>query len=378
MNILRKFLVWSLMLNKRLLKKASFLFVLCLIPVLVVAMSFFAQQDSGVVRIALGSEDPNDVTASRIISSLEEDAGVLHFQIAETVEDAYAMVKNGEVDGAWIFQENLQEKMEAYATGKRSPFVTVVEREESVSLQLAREKLYGALYADLSYTMYEEFVYTELFTPEEVGEEDLRDAYDSVSRGNRIVVFEKLNIGEITEESNYLTVPLRGMLALVILLCGLAAILYYQKDRAKGVYDWLPAKSHVRPAFGTCVAAVTDGAVVVLFALALSGLFTTLYKEVLAMLFYIPAVVAFCMLLGTISQKADRLGQIIPFIMICALILSPIFFDLKSLRLLQMLLPTYYYLYALNDSAYLLYMAIYSGILFVLNYVVHRVAIDKL
>lgn len=373
MKKLRKLLVWSFMLNKRLLKKASFLFVLCLIPVLVVFMSLFAQQDSGVVRIALCSEDRNDVVANRIISTLDTDAGVLDFRITETVEDAYTVVKNGEVDAAWIFHEDLQEKMETYVTGKREPFVTIVEREENVSLQLSREKLYGVLYADLSYNLYTDFIYEELFTPEEVSEQELRDYYDTAFVSDSIVVLERLNMGAITEESNYLTAPLRGMLALVILLCGLAAILYYQKDQERGVYDWLPAKAHIRPAFGTCIAAVVDAALAVILALALSGLFTTIFRELLAMLLYIPAVVAFCMLLGTVCRKADRMGQVIPFVMIITLVLSPIFFNLVSLKPLQILFPPYYYLYAVQDSAYLLYASIYAGVVFALNYLLHRI-----
>lgn len=372
MKNLRKLFVWSFMLNKRLLKKASFLFVLCLIPVLVVSMNFFAQQESGVVRVALCSESNTDAVANRIVSSLDAEEGILDFRVMETVDDAYEAVENGEVDTAWIFHDNLQEKMEAYVTGNREPFVTVVEREENVSLQLAREKLYGALYGDLSYEMYENFIYEELFTPEDVSQQELRETYDAVLNGNNIVVLEKLNVGEMEETHNYLTAPLRGMLALVILLCGLAAILYYQKDRERGVYDWLSAKSHIRPAFGTCVAAVVDASLAVVLALALSGLFTTVSKELLAILFYIPAVVAFCMLLGTLSRKSDRMGQLIPFVMIIGLVLSPVFFNLISLRGLQMLLPTYYYLYAVHDSMYLLYAAIYSVITFTLNYVLHR------
>ena len=70
MNGFRKMLLWYFMLSKRLLKKYTFLLLLCAIPLLVVGMQVVSKQDSGMLTIVLCQENPEDSLSSKIVEDL--------------------------------------------------------------------------------------------------------------------------------------------------------------------------------------------------------------------------------------------------------------------------------------------------------------------
>lgn len=363
------------MLNKRLFKKVSFLLVLCLIPLLVVGMMLLAREESGILKIVLCSRDNDDVMANEIIDRLMNEDGIILFKRCEDVDSAYESVKNGQADAAWIFKEDLAERIDDYTTSSflKKSLVSVVERETDISLQLSHEKLYGALFPNVSYSVYKNFILSEIVSYETVDEGMLREKYDPFENGESLLITEKIGGAPVEKSSSYLTLPLRGLLSIVVLLCGMAAVMYHQKDEENGVYDWLSPKKHIIPQYATCFAAVTDTAIAMLTALALSGMFTNVFREIIALLLFAIAAVGFCSVVGAITKKAEITGQLIPFIILACLVLSPIFFNFESMRVLQMLLPTYHYLYAINSSVYLLYLALYSVITFALSYTLKRI-----
>jgi len=100
-----------LIFNKRLLKKPSFILILCLIPLFVLSLVFFTKEESGILTITLCAEDNNDPLANEIISSLMSNDGVLIFVKSESVDEAYESVRLGKSDAAWIFEKDLQSKI---------------------------------------------------------------------------------------------------------------------------------------------------------------------------------------------------------------------------------------------------------------------------
>lgn len=373
MKTVKTLLLRAFLLNKRLLKKPSFLLILCLVPLLTLAMVFLAKEESGILTITLCTEDKNDPIAKEIIDNLLNDDGVLYFKKADTAEKAYEEVRLGTSDAAWIFDDDLQSKFDMIAaTDKYEPFVTVVERETDVSLQLSHEKLSGCIFPYLSKSIFNEFLLTEVFSFEEITQEKVTEGYNNAIGGGNLVVLEKIG-GQKTEELNYLTAPLRGLLSLVVLLCGLAAVMYHQSDREHKIYDWMSPAKQIFPGIATVGAAALDSTVIIVVALAVSGLFGNPLLEITAAVAYIPAVTSFCTLLGCITHKASRTGQIIPFAMIIALVVSPIFFNLKGLYWIQCILPCYHYLYGVNNFIHIANMLIYSLIMFALSLLLNRI-----
>ena len=108
---------------------------------------------------------------------------------------------------------------------------------------------------------------------------------------------------ERLSQTNYLTAPLRGLLAVFVLACGLTMALYLIRDRRDGLLAQLPV--HLRPVIswiyifsGTlvCGAAAFAG-------LVFSGTFTSWPGECLRMVLLILAVTAFSWLVSSIFEN---------------------------------------------------------------------------
>ena len=102
---LKKILLWFLLLNKRFLKKPGLWAILIIIPLLVVAFNAVALQDSGIITVALATEDENDSLANEIIEDIKKDNRLIRF-VVSTPDEAEVLVKDGKADAAWILHEN--------------------------------------------------------------------------------------------------------------------------------------------------------------------------------------------------------------------------------------------------------------------------------
>lgn len=373
MKTVKNFFTRLFLLNKRLLKKASFLLILCLIPILTVSMTLLAREESGVLKILLYSQDEDSVVANEIIDKLLHDDNIISFEKTDDAERAYELVTLGKADALWIFKKDIQDKIDGFARGANdSAIVTVIERETDISLQLSHEKLAGVIFPYISYSIFDHFLYTEIFTADEITKEQVREAYDKAIGGGDLVAFETVSGEKKEENANYLTAPLRGLLSLVVILCGLAAVMYHQSDRENRTYDWLARTKHISFGFFTCFSAVFDAAVFTVIALIISGLYTGIY-EILSALLFTFATTAFCLIIGVFTRRSSVTGKTIPFLMIILLVSSPIFFNLGSIAKLQMLLPTYYYLYSVYDPIYIAYMFGYTAISFIILLILNKI-----
>ena len=149
--MIRKMGIRYILLNKRLFRKYSFLLILCLVPLLVAGMRLAAQEESGLMRVALYVEDPGEELTAGILEKLADRRGVLHFIRCSSAQEARDMVAEFQADAAWIIPGDLQEKLQNVARNRRMEgVVTVVEREDNVFLAFTREILNNALYPAFS------------------------------------------------------------------------------------------------------------------------------------------------------------------------------------------------------------------------------------
>lgn len=364
----KNILIWYWIFTKRLFRRYSFILILCLIPVLIPIANFAMKQESGVVNIALCSEDKCDIS-EKIINDLLNGKSVLKYKVYKTREEAVAAVNKNDADTAWIFNENFENNLKAYAADESAkPFVTIIVRENTIPLQLVREKLFSAMYPYISYEMYLDFMNNSILNDRNISQK-INDEYNDISISGNLIEFKKIASGEKAETDNYLVAPLRGLLAMVIMLCGLASAMYYLKDRSEGKYDWLSHKKRIIPAFGSCLAGIALSAAAVFWALLFADISVKIWQEICAMILYIASATGFCMVLCGIYHSDIKLGASIPFFMIIILVFCPIFFRVKFLPFVKYLIPTYYYLNAVYSVKYLLYMVIYCIASYALAYI---------
>lgn len=371
MNKLRKIFLWQYMLNKRLFHKKSFIVLLVLIPVMVFGMKLVAKQDSGIMTIMLCAEQEGDELAEQIIEELLEQDSVIRYTVGD-VETAYSAVQAREVDCAWVFREDFRQKLDAFATedADRQAPVYIIAQEDNVALMMARTNLYGVMYSHYAYYLCENFLQNDVMQEEPVSEEELRAYFEKTAVEESIFFVEyidqKAGEAEIPFESqekdSLLMIPMKGLLVVFILLCGLASAMYYLQDEEKGIFAWIPAESKWLFSYGYLTVAMLDAAVVVLFTLCLLQKQVGI-RDVFVILLYVGVCAVFCNLLRVLCGKAQNLGRWLPLLIIVMLVACPIFLDFGKGFVGQYFFPPTYYLRAWKNDGMLLYMCLYSLVL---------------
>ncbi len=349
------------LINKRWFKTYSFLLLLFLVPMLVAGFRLGAGEESGIAKILLYLPDSKDELAAQIASGLMEHNNVLHYEICDSEEEGRKAVEGFRADALWIFPEDMREALARAAvtrSGLRSGCVAVVQREDDVRMFFTRQILCAALYPAFSYELYADFIRRECGLAD-VTDEELLEAYNSTLVEGSLFRMVYLD-GEEAEEGDYLLSPLRGLLALWLVLCGFAGSMYYMRDEQKGAFSRLPAGKRFLWALGVQGVLLCDGTAVMLAALKISGVFTTWKREIFGGVLFACCVLAFCNLLRLLCCRPEWLGSCIPLLLIGMLILCPVFLDAAGPRALQYLLPPYYYLKSVHNTFYLWAMAGYT------------------
>ncbi len=379
MTKIYKYFIWFFMLTKRLLHQWSFLVLLCLIPCSVLLTNLAMFQESGIVHVILCSED-NDEKSLEIINSLLNEDSVIRFSQSDSYNIAKNSVINHKADAAWIFTSDFSAKSEEYISSPASaePLITIIERESSIPLRIAKEKLFGAMYHNFSYSIYKNFVYSELVSEEAVPPQTAKEYYDATPKGSSIVKIERLDSTPLIDSPkiDYLTAPLRGILSLMVVLCTLTAAMFFLREQALGKFAWMSPVKRIVPAMASCFSAACLSAIAVFITIQFLGISTGILYELQSMALFVLSVTGFCMTVSTLFRSAGKFGAMIPGIMIIMLVLSPIFFNMKILRPVRLMLPTYYYLQSTYNIQYRLYEIIYCIATYVICFVLNKLTAE--
>lgn len=365
-----KIMKWLLLLNKRLYKKLTFVLILMLIPLLVFGYGFVAREESGIVTIALACEG-EDPLAEQVMVDLKTSTKLIRYILCETPDEAEKLVNDNKVDAAWIFADDLEDCIYRFVqkSARKNAFVSVLERENSVLLKLAREKLSGAIFPYCSRTFYLNYIRENAPEMDGVPDSELLRHYDAYALNADLFEFAFLESGadyQSGEDTNYLLSAVRGLLAIVIVLGGLAAAMYYIRDEQAGTFSLVPQKNKPAVEYGCQIIAVGNIALVSFVAMSLAGLTVVVGREVLVHLLYAVAVAAFAMTARRLLGRLRNIGMALPLLVVLMLVICPVFFDLSTLRQVQYLFPPTYYINAVYSNRYLLLMVPYTVCLLIL------------
>lgn len=354
MSAIRRFLLWYGLLSKRLLRRSAYLAVLALVPLFCVAILFFSRQDSGVVTVALHCADPADPVSHAAVERLLEQDSLIRYLPCDGEPQAREAVERGRADAAWLFRADAAHQLDAFARGSGGTVVTVVEREDNVFLMLAREKLFAALYPELSASIFSQFLN---------GDPGAQGYYSSGTTDQQVLRFATASGEAIGRPDHYLVVPLRGILALLLMLSGFASAMYCYREEQNGSFIWLSGpKRRLLPILCHLTAILpTAGAVYI--AMALTGVLTSPLRELLLLVLLSLAAALFCELARCLAGQAAYLGALIPLLLIAMLVCCPVFADLEFLHLPGYLFPPFYYLRAVFSQTGLLSLAAYTALL---------------
>lgn len=350
-------LVWIFILWKRLFKKKGFIIALALIPLMSFLLSSVSG-DGGFLNIAVSYAGEAGADAAEKVLSAEADSGILKLLYLSDPDEAVSMAQSGKADAAWIF--------ESESAGNYK--VSIYQREENIFLKLAREKVFCTLFPDISYAIYSDFTTEKMLPDKALTDGELRAAYDGYTTDDTLVeIYSKE--GEAKSAPDYLTTPLRGLSAILMLMCGMAATVYHLTDENGGSFSLLGRRGRFGVLMAGNLCALSTASLFVTLSLILSGNYTDFISESIAMMMFIITSALFCTFLGSFVRRIEYFAVLLPVVLVLSLAFCPIFINNIKVPTLQYLLPVYHYMYAVGDPSRLWHMLIYASVALPLAYI---------
>lgn len=380
MNIIKRLAKFARIVSKRLFVRPGFLILILLIPLLVVGMQILSAKESGVVSIALAAEDAGEPVASEIIAKLTENDPIIRFSVYDTPDQAIGAVSSAKADAAWIFPENTNERIAAFALdpGAANYVVDIVQREENIILRIANERLSGTMYSYFSKYTYLNALRTRFPELAELNDGELMEYYEKTWAEGDVFEFGHIDKSPAgIEKVSYLTAPMRGLLYVLCAMGGLAAALFYQKDEQSGLTERISKKERFAFEYICHFLPVLYMSLAGTISLCIAGLGAGVLKEILIALIYAAACAPMCMLIRRIFARPERLAVVSPLFVIMLTAICPVFINTNVTRPIQMLLAPYYALTAVHNTKYIAFMAIYALLLTAVNFLLFKRKIKR-
>ena len=374
-----KIFKWFFLLTKRLFKKKSFIFLVILIPLSVFLISISAAEKSGFLNIALTFSEKPDMDTYKICEEIANSSELINFEIISNRQDAVSLLKSGKIDAVWVFPNKFEEKINLFVKNKTdsSAVIHIIEREESVALNLSHEKLTGALYKNCSKAQYINFIRTKAPELDLLSEEELLKYYNEYEMIGDLFSIHTPYSNTKQYNTNYLLAPIRGILAILIVLGAIAASLYFLKDEANGTYALIPLKYKPLIALANQIITCIVLSIVILTSIFISKISVNPIKEIAVMLLYIFATSAFCSMFLNIFKNIKIFAALVPVLIISMSILCPVFIDIKLSFILPLIFPPTYYLNGLYNNNYIIYMVIYTIVCLIISLIINAIRNKK-
>ncbi len=391
MKHIRRAFTQALLLNKRIMKQPVFLVLLALIPLLVLGVNLASGQSGSLVTVAVAPGRPDDAAALAVIDRLVQDdsAAVQYFACpgGKAVKEAVAA---GDARLGIVFPDDLDELFAAYGAQETSSRdegalamlsslfgsgsdeltnhqIICYTATNDVVAKMTREQLYGKMYRDMETAVLKVW----LRSHPEIGDfsDQERDSFAEMVRSDSAEEYDFFDLeyldGErITEDESgrYLSSPMRGLLATLLVLTALAAVLYLCDDIRKGRFVWISPQRKPLFNFGCILLPMADLGLAAYAALYLSGTFTTWKKELPSLLLFLLCAAGFANLLRVLLRKMTLIAASVPIVLCACLFLTPVFADLTIMKPVQMLLPTWLYLKSIHGAQPAQFMAVYAAV----------------
>ena len=172
--------------------------------------------------------------------------------------------------------------------------------------------------------------------------------------------------------------PVRGLLAILLLITSFAASIFYMEDTDNGLFIYWHSKFKNLRAVGYYSVVMINSAVLVLLSLMLSGMNTGIVTEAVNLAVYSLALILFSMIVRMIFGSIKTMGVVMPLVLIMSIVLSPVFIDIKGFRVVQAFVPSFYYLMGTYDSYWVVRMCVYCLCEVVMLEVIYRIKRIKL
>jgi hypothetical protein len=384
---MKRTITFFLLFIKRLCKKPAFVVILLIMPVLVLTFSIVLKDSDDTVRVALYN-DGNDEEIDRIIDDILAMQSVVCFYRSSSVSDLRADVLTNTAECGFVFSDGV---WEALRNEDAENMITIYQSTKSSMTDYMKEEVYSVMYRYLAIELLEDYLDGKDETSDNslaaklenkgITEEDrnsyLQQQYESYLSdggvfeityydGNKSVT---TNITEVADNKDYLKKPIKGTLAIFMMIASLAGAVFWLTDEKNGVYKTLSFRE--RPYINLMVIFIPTllSCVAAFLCLYLGGIAEGFITELIRMFSYCLMITGMSNLLRMIIKNEAVLCSIITMLIVvclaCCNIVINLILYVPGIKLIRWLLAPNYYLDTMkNAKGILLTLAI--GIILIL------------
>lgn len=380
-----------LLLLKRLLKRKSYILMLVLVPLLVNVLILLGDGSGAVMKIGVYVPG-QDASSQALREMIYEDSAPIRYVKYYNLNEMIADLKDKTIDEGWAVPYDLDTVVRQMAASQYpSDKIYVLIREEGLSHMLGREIITSKVYPLIAKQLMIQYMSKNIYDgkPTEKQLLEMNNSYEAYNVDGSF--FEMGYFDEATNKISYgdsiLLMPLRGIISIWLLLCGIATSMYYLIDEKNGLFIWWKTKTPFLRDIGyygvvfilpTIIAFLTivqcNGIALQLSDWATEGkleshreymnaVLATVPYEALTLIVYVFNIIFLAMLFRMIFRSVRNLGILTPALIMMTMVLSPVFIDIKELRPIQRFCPAFHYLSSLHDHYYLVTLGVYTVIL---------------
>lgn len=352
---MKKISLWFVLLCKRQIKNIVLAILLIAMPVaalvvrLVPAMS---ETDSVIIGVLIEADD--DVS-NGIRNSLYSLGDNFEFSLCSSYDELTNNVFSGNLACGYVISGDIESKL---MNSDYKNIITQVVKEQNTVTDTSNELMFSAvLNGSSAYLAYSYMSDNNLIPSSQISNalKDIKAETERLhSSGSTLSISYKTmtSLGEVSNDVitsfDSTTFPLRGMIAIVVFIACLLGISQWITDKQNYVLAPMSSGFITISRFLYVIVPAIMFAASGIISIFISGISQNVMLEIGAMLLFIAvnAIVGF--ILTFVIKKSNTLMALLPVIIICSLIVCPVFVDLSNLLpvigIINKCFPPFYYL----------------------------------
>lgn len=358
-----KHLTRFLLLIKRLFKRPSFIFMLLMVPVFVLLLRGQGTDDgTKLLDIGVYIEDNADSDALKLMDSLLESDSSFKFREFDSKDDMLDRLKKSEIYEAVVIPADFSDTLNRLVSYKNidNP-IEIYIREQGVSHKLIREVINSNIFPQMALKTTEKFLRD--VEGINISESELQTMFEANYPDVQLFVMVYADGTIASEEFDLILMPLRGILAVWLVICVLAASMYFIKDERNGLFIWISGGIKLSQKILYYLAVMLPAALAYFIAIGVSSLMVNVLREIGMLVLYVAALIALSNVVRILCRNIKNIGIMIPLFAILSLVFSPVFIDVKF-EAINVCLPSYYYLKSVHNNSYIIELMIYIVVVF--------------
>lgn len=320
--------IWIRKYIKRFIRQKIFVVILLAVPLGTLLLSYVAHQDEAGVRVGFVCEAGGSLQ-SRIEQGLQKHPGLMQFFRLETKEEMQQAIQQGDLECGYYFPKDMEEK---YSRQQYPGVVIRYYRKGSMLYTIADEVVLAEIFRQQGENILNEYIWQSgFFQTERITRGEVSEEYEGNLEKQKTFAFSYHDhVGTEKQLGDYLVAPIRGCVALLVLLAGFCGVSLYLQDRSRELETALPGRRGQLSMVSVAVpVALISGAG--LIAEGLCGFGFLSIKEIAYTFIYDIIVVLFCNLLCK-TKIQEGIFWVAALGYLCAsAVLTPVFINLSVL-----------------------------------------------